>query len=74
MELLKNFYFDARTRDAVRQMLDEQMKEIAVKNSFSGKSVAGIPDAIKAIDEAFKWLEMTFAEKKKAKKPVNEAR
>jgi hypothetical protein len=73
MELLKRFYQDEHTRNAVKEFLVQCLKEKAVELAFGGRSTAEIKQASEVIDEAWNKLDRLYG-KKEEKNKENPAR
>ncbi len=72
-QLLKQFYEDKHTREAVHNYLIEFLKEEGVRKIFDKEDVSGVSEAKEMIDKAFDNLETIFAPKAKPK-IINEVR
>lgn len=62
--MLNRFYADKEIYNAVRDFLNEHLKDLAVKKTFNGEQVTGIKEAKDAIDNAFRQMEKEFGTKK----------
>ncbi len=56
MDVLRQFYEEETKREAVKNFLIEQLKEMAIDTIFNKKATAGIYEARKVIDKAFDEL------------------
>lgn len=56
MDILRNFYNNTPERKSVEDFLIANLKDLAVEKAFKGESVAGIPEAKRAIEKAFETL------------------
>lgn len=60
MDLLRTFYNDIHTREAVKAFLTEQLQNIAVERTFERKDVSGIADAMELINSSFEKLDEMY--------------
>lgn len=72
--ILRKIYDDKALLRALETFLLAHLQQVAIDNSFTGKSVVGIPEAKQVIDKAFKQLHSVFSLKPKRKKPENQAK
>lgn len=70
MNPLLTFYNDKNMNEAVKALLLDSLKELAIAKAFKGESVVGIAEAKVTIDYAFAKLIDMFEEKKQPKKKV----
>lgn len=63
MDILKTFYNDVHTREAVKEFLLSNLKEEAVERVFDKKAIAGLYEASKCIEKTFSKLEELYGEK-----------
>jgi hypothetical protein len=54
--ILKQFYENENGREAVKQFMIEQLREMAVERVFDKKAIAGIYETRKLIDKMFDKL------------------
>lgn len=62
-DLIKAFYLDIHTRDAVLAFLSDTLKEEATSNVFKGKPVDGYKEAMDCIKNSFAKLHDTYGER-----------
>ena len=60
MEILQQFYENEVMREAVRELIVESLKEVAVEKAFNGESTTGIVDAKASIDKAFETMREVY--------------
>lgn len=72
MELLKKFYHDIHTRDAVKEHITDFITEEAVDAVFKGKDTSAFKKAKDLLDAAFQDLEQQYGEKTKSSPRVLE--
>lgn len=60
MDLLRQFYNDIHTREAVKEFMIANLRETAVEKVFNKGAVAGIYEAKKAIDKSFDKLDELY--------------
>lgn len=60
MNSLKNFYNNVAQREAVKEFLIANLKDLTVELAFEGKEVKGIPEAKRAIEKAFEKLDEIY--------------
>lgn len=65
--LLKNFYKDKHTREAVHAFLLDMLNQEAVERVLSRKEVSGLADAKEVITKAFSTLKDTYEPKPEKK-------
>jgi len=73
MELLKRFYEDEHTREAVEEFFNKELEKLALEKIFSGQEISGIKDAKKVIERSFVELKELYG-KDKESKSTNQAR
>ena len=60
MDILRQFYSNEIEREAVKEFMIQNLKEMAVDRVFDKKAVAGIYEGKKAIEKAFDKLEELY--------------
>lgn len=73
MDLLKTFYNDIHTREAVQAFMINQLEKMAVERTMSRGDVSGIADAMDVINTSFDKLKEMY-DIIEQKEYVNEAR
>jgi hypothetical protein len=73
MDLLKTFYNDVHTREAVKLFMTEQLQNIAIERTMNREDVSGIADAMELINTSFDRLKDVYGIIE-TKDYVNEAR
>lgn len=71
---LKDFYLNEAMRADVKTYLTDYLKALALEKMFNNEPVAGMADAMTAINKAFDDLEVMFASKSESKEINNQAR
>ena len=62
-DLLQLFWQDEHTREAVKAFQIAMLEETAVKLTFAGDDVSGLPEAKKLVEASFKRLNDVFGSK-----------
>jgi hypothetical protein len=72
--LLQRFNGDVKTKEALREYINQVLSEEIIRRVFARQDVSHIADAKSIIDKAFEQLSNEFATPEKAQEDTNKAR